>query len=199
MAHKLKITLNRTNPKIYRTVIVPENFNFHQLHMVIQCVMNWEDAHLYQFNTGAPYRSDSIKLKEFDDMPDDFFMNRYQEFDANTTPLSDFFNGHTKKMNYTYDFGDDWVHSITVLKKPTEEVLFPKCIKGENAAPIEDIGGTWGFYELLEAIAKKRKTKDEKELIEWAGIPKGKTYDEVYGFDINDVNAILLKEFSTLN
>ncbi|MEO5788564.1 plasmid pRiA4b ORF-3 family protein [Gelidibacter sp.] len=197
MAHKLKITLNNTDPKIYRTVIVPENLNFEQLHIVIQCVMNWNNSHLYQFNVGAPYRSDSIKLKEFDDMVDDFFMNRYQEFDAITTPLSDFFNGKTKKMIYTYDFGDDWIHTITVLKKPDEEVLVPKCIKGENAAPIDDMGGIWGFYELLEIIAKKRKTADDKEHLEWAGIPNGKTYDELYGFDIEDVNVILLEEFST--
>lgn len=197
MAHKLKITLNDTEPKIYRTVIVPENFNFEQLHIVIQCVMNWNNSHLYQFNVGAPYRSDSIKLKNFDDMADDFFMNRYQEFDAIKTPLSEFFNGKTKKMMYTYDFGDDWFHTITVLKKPDEEVLVPKCIKGENAAPLDDMGGIWGFYELLEIIAKKRKTADDKEHLEWAGISIGKTYDELYGFDIDDVNVILLEEFST--
>lgn len=197
MAHKLKITLNQTEPKIYRTVIVPETFNFEQLHNVIQCVMSWDNSHLYQFNVGAPYRSDFIKLKEFDDMADDFFMNRYQEFDAIKTKLSDFFNGKTKKMIYIYDFGDDWIHTITVLKKPDEEVLVPKCIKGENAAPIDDMGGIWGFDELLEIIAKKRKTADDKEHLEWAGIPNGKTYDELYGFDIEDVNVILLEEFST--
>ena len=192
MAHQLKITLDGTNPKIYRTVIVPEKFNFDQLHYVIQCVMNWENGHLYQFNTGRPYASDSITLASEED---DFFSSRYSNYDAEETCLSDFFNGEYKKLTYTYDFGDDWMHTITALKKPSEEVLFPKCIKGENAAPIEDCGGIWGFYEILEVLGKKRKNAEEKEMLEWYGIPNGKTYDEVYGFDIDEANQRLASVF----
>lgn len=193
MAHKLKITLDGSDPKIYRTVIVPENFNFNELHYVIQCVMNWNESHLYQFNTGAPYASDSIRLESEEENL--FGYQRHNRYDAEKTFLSDFFNGKLKKMNYTYDFGDDWMHTITVLKKPNEEVLYPKCIKGENAAPIDDIGGIWGFYELLEIISKKRKTAEDKEMLEWVGIPKGKAYNEVYGFDIDEVNQRLIDAF----
>lgn len=194
MAHKLKITLNYTDPKIHRTVIVPENFNFDELHFVIQCVMNWNDSHLYQFNIGAPYNSDSIRLS--DDEEDDLFgFERHKKYNAEKIFLSDFFNGKLKKMNYIYDFGDDWMHTITVLKKPDEEVLYPKCVKGENAAPIDDIGGIWGFYDLIEASEKKRKNAEEKEMLEWAGIPKGKTYDDIYGFDIDRVNRRLIVAF----
>ncbi|SEH70327.1 pRiA4b ORF-3-like protein [Paenimyroides aquimaris] len=195
MAHKLKIVLQGPDPKITRTVIVPEKFNFEQLHIVIQCVMNWENQHLYEFNLGAPYASDSISPEEADDGFAAFTESRFKKYDAEQTHLSEFFNGQIKKMNYTYDFGDDWIHSISVLKKPTEEVLFPKCVKGENAAPIEDIGGIWGFYDLLEAIAKKRKTAEDKEMLEWYGIPKGKAYNEVYGFDIDEVNQRLIDAF----
>jgi len=195
MAHKLKIVLQGPDPKITRTVIVPEKFNFEQLHIVIQCVMNWENQHLYEFNLGAPYASDSISPEEADDGFAAFTESRFKKYDSEQTHLSEFFNGQIKKMNYTYDFGDDWIHSISVLKKPTEEVLFPKCVKGENAAPIEDIGGIWGFYDLLEAIAKKRKTAEDKEMLEWYGIPKGKAYNEVYGFDIDEVNQRLIDAF----
>lgn len=194
MAHKLKIELNNTEPKVYRTVIVPEEFDFDKLHYVIQCVMNWDDSHLYQFNIGDFFASDSIGL---DDEDDDFFgFQKYKKFDATETLLSDFFNGQLKKINYIYDFGDSWEHIITVLKKPEEEVLYPKCIKGENAAPIDDVGGIWGFYNLLEIINKKRKSAEDKEMIEWHGIPKGKSYDDVYGFDIDELNKRLINAFS---
>lgn len=155
--------------------------------------MNWENYHRYQFNIGRPYSSDSIKL--IDEEEDDFFGDRFKNYDAEETVLSDFFNGQTKKMTYTYDFGDDWLHFVTVLKKPEEEVLFPKCIKGENAAPVEDCGGIWSFYEILETLFKKRKTADGKELLEWAGIPAGKTHEDVYGFDIDEVNEKLREYF----
>lgn len=196
MAHKLKITLQYTDPKVYRTIIVPENFTFYDLHIVIQCVMNWNNSHLYQFNLGQAYGSDSIREPSpEDDEFDGFFGSRYRKYDSTKTYLSDFFNGKLKKMNYIYDFGDDWMHTITVLKKPDEEVLYPKCVKGENAAPIDDIGGIWGFYDLIEASEKKRKNAEEKEMLEWAGIPKGKTYDDIYGFDIDRVNRRLIVAF----
>lgn len=199
MSHKLKIVLNNTEPKIHRTVIVPENLNFYQLHIVIQCVMKWENDHLFKFNLGAPYRSDSIELKDDEDDFDDFWESRFETYDAEKTYLSQIFNGQKKKISYIYDFGDDWFHTITVLKKPTEEVLFPKCIKGESAAPIEDMGGIWGFYEFLDVINKKRKSEEDKEMMEWYGVPKGKTYEEIYGFDIDEVNERLTTVFSRLN
>ena len=138
MAHKLKIVLTDTEPKITRTVIVPERFNFEQFHIVIQCVMNWENEHLYEFNLGAPYGSDAIGPVFADCGFGAFSESRFKKYESEKTYLSEFFNGQKKKMSYTYDFGDDWIHTITVLKKPDEEVLVPKCIKGENAAPIED-------------------------------------------------------------
>lgn len=196
MAHKLKIELLYTNPKIYRTVVVPEHLTFHDLHIVIQCVMNWNDSHLYQFNLGAPYNSETIALPDPEDDFDSFFGKRYETFDASTEKLSTYFNGQKKKIHYIYDFGDDWIHSISVQKKPTEEVLYPQCIKGENAAPIDDIGSIPGFYHLLDVLAKKRKSAEDKEMLEWYGFPPGKSYDEVYGFDIDNVNEELRELFT---
>lgn len=157
--------------------------------------MNWQNAHLYQFNIGAPYSSDVIKQTYANDDFDDFYGSKFNCYDSEKTLISDFFNGQKKKINYTYDFGDDWLHVITPLKKPTEEVLFPKCIKGENAAPIEDCGGIWGFYDLLEILSKPKKNSEEKEIMEWYGIPKGKTYEDIYGFYIDEVNEQLLEVF----
>ena len=93
MSHKLKIVLKYTDPQVYRTVIVPKKFTFHELHTVIQCVMNWENAHLYQFNLGAPYGSDSIKLLDDEDNFGSIFGNRFQEMDSTKTYLSEIFNG----------------------------------------------------------------------------------------------------------
>lgn len=195
MSHKLKIVLKYTEPQVYRTVIVPEKFTFHDLHMVIQCVMNWENAHLYQFNLGAPYASDSIKSLEFADDFGDIFENRFEDRDATKTYLSEVFNGQKKKINYIYDFGDDWHHEIRVLKKPKEEVLYPNCIKGENAAPIDDCGSYPGFYDLIEISKKRKKSEEEKEMLEWYGIPNNVSFEKYYAFDLEDVNSMLLECF----
>lgn len=199
MSHKLKITLQHSEPKITRTVIIPEDFSFHQLHTVIQCVMNWNNAHLYQFNTGAAFRSDTIALEDEEDEEDDFgfSFDSFKKINSEETKVSDYFNNNLKKMLYIYDFGDDWRHIISVQKKPNEDVLFPRCVKGENAAPMEDCGGIWRHENLLEISHKKRKSSEEKEMLEWYGIPTDKTFEEVYPFDIDTVNKILLKVFSS--
>jgi hypothetical protein len=197
MAHKLKIELQHSDPLIYRTVIVPENFSFHQLHLVIQGIMNWENYHIYQFNTGAPYASDSISLPEPDEEDfDSFFGNRFNTYDSSETFLSDLFNGQKKKLNYIYDFGDDWIHVIKLLKKPEEEVVYPKCIKGENAAPIEDCGGISGFYHLLDVLNNQGETKEKKELLNWLGISGRRSYEDEFEFEIDEVNKKLLDIFT---
>jgi hypothetical protein len=195
MAHQLKIVLKYTKPQVWRTVVVPEEFTFHQLHTVIQSVMNWEDSHLYQFNLGAPYRSDSIQLIEIEDDFDGFSGGKYQKMDALETKLTDIFQGDFKKISYTYDFGDDWLHEIRLLKKPKEEVKFPQCIAGEGAAPIEDCGSYPGFYELIHVSNKKRKSQEDKEMLEWYGIPFDTPYEELFAFDIDKANHRLFNYF----
>jgi hypothetical protein len=46
----LKITLMDSEPKIWRRVEAHSGLTLHDLHYVIQCVFNWEDARLYQFH-----------------------------------------------------------------------------------------------------------------------------------------------------
>jgi hypothetical protein len=118
--------------------------------MVVQVVMNWEGCHLYQFNLGASYTSDSIKLpdEEFEDMHG-FGGRRHSEYDSKTTFIKDVLNNSKKAINYIYDFGDNWVHSINSLTKPKEEVLLPVCTDGEGEVPVEDCGGLGGFYICL--------------------------------------------------
>lgn len=196
MAHQLKIVLKYSEPKIYRTVIVPENFNFHQLHLVIQGCMSWENSHLYQFNLGQIYNSVAIKELFEDDDEFNYLESNYENLDSNDTNLSDIFNGDLKKINYVYDFGDDWVHIITVLKKPVIEVLYPRCIKGENAAPVEDCGGIGGFYNILEILEEKGNINEKKEWREWLDLEKNESYEDIYGFNLDKVNQDLMLEFS---
>ena len=50
--YQLKITLEQIKPPIWRRVLVPAAVTLAELHMVIQAVMPWEDAHLYLFQQG---------------------------------------------------------------------------------------------------------------------------------------------------
>ena len=55
---------------------------------------------------------------------------------------------------YTYDFGDSWVHTLT-LKEIVERDprgRYPRWVGGERACPLEDFGEPWDYAELLEII-----------------------------------------------
>ncbi len=189
MAHQLKIEILDTNPNVYRTVVVPENFTFEQLHNVIQCAFNWENVHLYEFYLGRFFGSERI-------MPSDEFemdegSTKYRKYDASQTTLNDAIRKGFTSVNYIYDFGDSWHHSIKFMKKPDHEVQHPICLNGENTAPIDDCGGIPGFYDLLQTLADPNDTDEKEELLDWLGLDKSTDFEKVYGFNIDKINQKL--------
>jgi hypothetical protein len=122
--------------------------------------MGWESCHLHEFRIGNNRYAPSVN-EEFD-----------MAMTAGDTDvkLCDVVKRAKAKFRYTYDFGDDWRHSLTVEKilAPEAGVRYPLCLTGKRACPPEDCGGPWGYASLLEA----REHPDDPrcaELLEWAG------------------------------
>jgi hypothetical protein len=61
---ELEITLKGSTPKIWRRVLVPADFNFYELHYVIQFSMGWTNSHLHQFIVGRRDRCISIPFED---------------------------------------------------------------------------------------------------------------------------------------
>jgi hypothetical protein len=65
---------------------------------------------------------------------------------------------------YSYDFGDNWAHSVVlediVLVAP--ETKYPRIVDGARACPPEDSGGPYGYADLLAILAKPRH-KDHRQ------------------------------------
>jgi Plasmid pRiA4b ORF-3-like protein len=195
MAHKLKIVLNNTEPKISRTLIVPEIFTFDELHTTIQIAFGWNNCHLYEFTLGAPYSNPAIKPAHTDD---DWEDENEDDLNSDETFLDEIFSEKQKNINYTYDFGDSWTHKITILAKPKTEVDFPKCIASEGPNACEDCGGPWGLNHLRILLNNKKPNNERTEMMEWLGLPPGITYEEGFEFDIEDVNVMLSEEFEII-
>ena len=176
--YQLKIQLepNYIKPPIWRRVLVKDDITFLDLHKIIQVAMNWTNSHLWDFNFGDY----SITLPSDDDDWRDVV-------DAGSIKISKLLTNEKDKINYTYDYGDDWKHKITLEKILTEDknLTYPKCIKGKRACPPEDCGGVWGYYNVLETISDK-KNPEHKEMLEWLG--GGFDPEE---FDMDDVNDCL--------
>ena len=49
-AIQLHISLDRSEPLIWRKVLIPKEISFFKLHQVIQISMGWTNSHLFEFN-----------------------------------------------------------------------------------------------------------------------------------------------------
>ena len=49
---RLQISLNDTDPTVWRAVDVPLAVNLKMLHDIVQAAVGWEDYHLWEFEAG---------------------------------------------------------------------------------------------------------------------------------------------------
>jgi Plasmid pRiA4b ORF-3-like protein len=157
---RLKITLDHVEPAVMRRIEVPTDISLDDLHLVIQRAMPWENCHLYEFSVG---RSLAWGIPD----PD----SRFEEHrrDAAKATLADLLDqGGRKAFKYTYDFGDDWEHSIKVeaIAEAAAGFAYPRLLAAKGACPPEDIGGPWGYGHYLDAIADP-KHENHAQMIEW--------------------------------
>ncbi|MFF4795164.1 plasmid pRiA4b ORF-3 family protein [Streptomyces sp. NPDC001276] len=143
--HQLKVALVGMKPPVWRRLVVPSDIALGSLHDVIQVAFGWEGMHLHAFEdrSGGRYAP-----RDDLDVP---------VFDEEEAGLADVLPGTGDRMDYTYDFGDDWLHRITVeAVRPAREGEgeHAVCVGGRRAMPpAEDLGGVWGLAGLLERYA----------------------------------------------
>jgi hypothetical protein len=153
--YQLKITLLDVEPPIWRRVLVAD-CTLEELHFIIQSVMGWENDHLYEFEAGAKRYAGTDP------------MGMMGEAEASRVSLSKLAPMVATKFYYTYDFGDDWRHEVLVeaYGPPEAGREPPVCLAGERACPPEDVGGTWGYADLVEALKDPEHERHE-EFMDW--------------------------------
>jgi len=146
--YQLKITLKGSKPPIWRRVQTPASTTLQRVHAIIQQSMRWYNSHLHEFHVkdmliGDPEQLCGWGMGEEPEVTDE----------AEIT-LADLKLREGAKFEYVYDFGDDWQHQILLEKKLERDpdVHYPICIKAVKAGPPEDVGGIWGYYNMLEAL-----------------------------------------------
>ena len=126
-------------------------------------------------------------------MIDDEFPDPFGDTEDETQfKLCDLIKKEKDVVLYEYDFGDSWMHKITLEKvlKPDPALTYPLCIKGKKACPPEDSGGIWGYYNMLNVIADETN-EDYEEYAEWLG----DAFDPEY-FSVSEVNEELQNSFT---
>ncbi len=154
---QIHITLRHLDPPVWRRIEVPIDIKLGRLHRVVQTAMGWTDSHLHAFRIGD--LSYGIPDAEF---PDETRNERNVRLNRVAT------NGDT--FIYEYDFGDGWVHDITIeLEQAADATIhYPRCIEGARACPPEDCGGPPGYTDLIEALRDSAHPRHD-QMRAWAG------------------------------
>lgn len=182
--YQLKIVVEGVQPKVWRRVLVPDTATLADLHEIIQGIFDWDDSHLHGFQVG----------KERFSPPDD---NEFMDFgtparDTNDVRLSSIFVKKVTQIEYEYDFGDSWYHTIKLEKRlvPVPGKKYPEVTAGTGAGPLEDSGGFWGYNDLVELWKQGADDPEEEDRLEWAG-PRFNPEN----FDLAQCNRRLAKYF----
>ena len=171
----LKVTLRGTKPPIWRRLVMPGTMTLGDLHQAIQAAMGWHDGHLHAFTIGGEQFGDRHSV---DDVADE-----------NRVTLNGLLRSPVVRFAYTYDFGDNWEHTVAFEKSEpvVEGVSYPICITGKRNCPPDDCGGVWGYEEMLAILANPTHA----ERIDWIG----EEFDPDE-FDLELANTMLAARFA---
>ena len=161
--YEVKITLREIESRIWRRVTVRNNHSLAVLHDIIQIVMGWKDCDLHEFEIDGQICT--ARYPELEQWEERKIRNEKRAC------LRDILGEEGFRFSYLYDQGDHWQHNVTVVKvsqveSPEEFERYPLCLAGERACPPEDVGGSCGYAEMLDALADPTHEEHES-YIEW--------------------------------
>ncbi|MFN8082509.1 MAG: plasmid pRiA4b ORF-3 family protein [Kineosporiaceae bacterium] len=175
----VKIGLDGARPPIWRRVQLRGDLTLDRVHDHLQVAMGWTDSHLHRFEPGpvkdrwrAPYFVTDADLAEGE--------SGTPEGDVR---LDQVLTAPGDRLFYTYDFGDDWAHTVTVeAVRPAMDGDPPaQLIKMVRACPPEDVGGIHQWNDLAAALRSNSDpsalTGDLEMFADW--LPEGLDPDEV--------------------
>jgi hypothetical protein len=166
-AFQIHAVLDGVEPPIWRRLVVPLSFNLKQLHHVLQAAFGWTDSHLHEYRIGG------LRFGDADFAESERFEGDMRTFEEADVTLNDFSREPETKFNYVYDFGDHWVHVVTLEKlaaiSPTPKVA--TCIDGARCCPPEDVGGTSGYENFLRVLLtpEEDEMEEHEHIRRWSG------------------------------
>ncbi len=164
---QFKVTLKGIRPPIWRRILIEENITFARFSHIINYAMGWNGGHLHSFYLKTGLGNGEVEITDAETAKE-FWGQAPLVEDKVKVSASLFLI--SKKCKYTYDYGDDWEHTVTLEKiLPRDpDMEYPACIKGKRACPPDDVGGVWGYQEFLEII-KDPEHPEHEETLEWVG------------------------------
>lgn len=183
--YQLKITIKGSHPPIWRRVIVPERITFYQLDDIIEELFGWTHSHLFEFY-----------IKKFNvRFVNDEMCGGFDEEDAEECMDSWIEEGDT--FEYTYDFGDNWEHTIKFEKIVEYPHRYPTVLKYKGANMIEDCGGILGYEEWKDKAEPFDMEQVNQTFATW-DIPIAELSEDSFSLEEEDEEFSLTDIFGEL-
>ncbi len=185
--------------KVFRRIKVPSNLWLGNLGKIFITAFGWAGYHLSQFTKGDVYYTSRDNIDERDSFN---FGCSNRHIDEMTVTVADVLPQKGSTISFEYDFGDGWIHNVRVSSVSYEPLRGEDiCVtSGKGACPPEDVGGVWGYAQMLDILSGKVDDPEEKASYEeWLGLQEGETYDpeefdlEIANEDVEDLVALILK------
>ena len=184
--YQLRVQIDGITPPVWRSVNVPAEFGLDELHETIQCLFAWNETHLHEFVIGTHpasvrYAPDNPELDHWGEPP----------LDEQGVPLDTLLGLALDTFSYSYDFGDDWQHTVSLTKilSAAGPGVLPQCVAGSGHPPQEDSAGPHGWMEKI-AISQDPSDPEHRHIRDWLGLRKGQNIDPA-AFDKALVNKRL--------
>lgn len=160
--YQLRIELAGSEPFVWRTLTVPANTPFDQLHDIFMITMGWDDEPSYEFIVG------DTRVHDFG-----------PEIDSAENPLDrdviDTFLGELVSMikaTFTYKLEDRWIHKVTLENVLNSDDEIPACIDGEGVCPPANVHGSPGSAKVIPLRPDLEYNKSDGSELKSEGVPR---------------------------
>lgn len=183
--------------KVFRRIKVPSNLWLGNLGKILITAFGWAGYHLSQFTKGGMFYTSRGNI----DASFDFGYGG-RAIDEMTVTVEDVLPQKGSTISFEYDFGDGWIHNVRLSSVSDEPFRGEDvCVtSGKGACPPEDVGGVWGYAQMLDILSGKTDDPKEKASYEeWLGLRKGESYDpqafdlEIANEDVEDLVTLILQ------
>lgn len=148
-AFDLRISIEGTEPEIWRRLQFPETITVPEFHRALQAAFGWENRHLYGIRCTDLRGEGRIVIG-----PDEAVEDSYAE-PASGVALVELLDAHgtgPADFQYEYDFGDAWTHTVELMGPAELPKKALHCTGGANRGPVEDSGGSHGYRRIIEVL-----------------------------------------------
>ncbi|NTV23397.1 MAG: plasmid pRiA4b ORF-3 family protein [Nanoarchaeota archaeon] len=208
MAYQLKVTLDGTEPKVWRRLVLNEEMSFHDLNNILKLLFEIRSHVNYEFQSGGikvtNHPGGFTKEEANKVLKSQGFMKKVEskktEADREEKELESMEKDRPKYgtetricdvvrpgwfyTSFAYKIGE-WKATIVLEKKLDKVSLVPECIAGEMAPPPDDCESPDEYRRLV-----KRQDEASEEKEEDGDLDEGDDF-EPYEFDKDHINRDL--------